>query len=143
MHLAIMHAFADVVGLDGAGDLLERVEITSSTLATSFVLLNQTNSSRDLQVEREGVVSHFLDRLCRVEDGLHYFVDPHLLLVHGDDLLLWRIVLGLLLFALLFLGLLLFLFLSASVALNLVLEHDVDRDLVVLPKVARHWDLNH
>lgn len=63
VQLAVVHSLANIVVLDLTSDLLESVQVTATTLTTSLVLLDQTDSRRDLQIESEGVISDLLNRL--------------------------------------------------------------------------------
>ena len=139
-----MHAFASIARLHGGVDLLQSVKITSTTLSTSLVLLNQTDGRCDLEIESEWVVSNLFDGLGRIETLGQDVVDLELFFSHSHNMLLWTIILGLLLsfLALLLLATLLTL-LSLATTVNLFLEDDVDRDVIILLEVARHWDLDH
>ena len=144
-HLAVVHTLLNVVSLHGTGDLLQRVEVTTATLTTSFVLLDKTNSLHHLDIESERIVCDFFNRFGGSPTIEKSLVDLGVLLVHGEHLLGLLIIVGLLLFlalALLLTALLAFL-LFATFALNLFLENDVDGNLIVLLEVAGHGDLNH
>lgn len=143
-HLAIVHALLDVVRFHRARNLLQRVEVTSATLTTSLVLLDQADGLNHFDIEGEGVVGDFFDGLRggpTIEQG---FINLGILLVHGEHFLRFFAIIILLLSLLLLLrfAALLSLLLLAVTALDLFLEDDVDRDLIVLPEVAGHRDFD-
>ena len=143
-HLAIVHTLSHVVRLQGGVDLLESVEVTTATLSTSFVLLDQPNGLHDVQiVEVERVVGCLFDGLRSLETLHQNVVDLCFFFVGGQDLLGWTVIIGLLLSFLSFFLATLLSFLGFAAAVNFLLEDEVDGDVVVLLEVARHRDLNH
>ena len=142
-HLAIVHALLDVVRFHRARNLLQRVKVTSATLTTSLVLLDQADGLNHFDIEGEGVVGDFFDGLRggpTIEQG---FINLGILLVHGEHFLrFFAIIILLLSLLLLRFAALLSLLLLAVTALDLFLEDNVDRDLIVLLEVAGHRDFN-
>ena len=83
-HLSIVHTLSHVVCLQGGVDLLQSVKVTTATLSTSFVLLDQPNGLHDVQiVEVECVVGCFFDSLCSLEALHENVVDLCLFLIGG------------------------------------------------------------
>jgi len=143
LHLAVVHALAVLVGLKLRSDLLQSIEVTSTTLATSLVLLDETDRGSDIEIESEGIVIDLLDRLSSIETLYQNVIDLSFLFSHGEDLLLGGVIVGGLLLALaLLLALSFSLLLLLAVTLDLFFEDEVDGDLVVLLEVAGDWDLN-
>ena len=120
-------------------DLLCDLVVTQTTLATTLVLLDETNGRDDFHIQGERVVDNFVLGLSRLVGLLKDFVEQEVFFFNGAGFLHYFFFLLFALFSLL--GLLLFLFL-ASVTLDLFLEGEVDFDPVVLLEVARHRDFN-
>jgi len=143
LHLAIVHTLTVLGGLELAIDLLERVQVTSTTLSTSLVLLDKTDGGSDFEIKSERVISNFLDGLSRIETFLEDVIDLGFFLVHGENLFLGTVIVGTcLLFLTLALLFPLTLLLFFSITLNLFLEDEVDWDLIVFLKVAWNRDFN-
>jgi len=58
-HFPVMHAFPNIVRFHGTCDLLKRIKVTTTTLATSLILLDETNGCGYLKVEIERVNRDF------------------------------------------------------------------------------------
>jgi hypothetical protein len=125
--------------------LLLNLIVTKSTLASTLVLLDQSDCANDFHVQRERVMNDFFHGIgARVNSwfGLELIQLAHkgeFSLLHGHLFFGNLVVVSLLL--LLFLGFLLFLFL-ACIAFNLLFESELNFDIVFLSKVARYWDFD-
>ena len=115
---------------------------TVATLATTLILLNQTDSISDAKFDSERVLHNLSLGLGRLTELVHVVVHELYLLI---ERLRWLLLLFLAVVVLLFLlfGLLLLLFLlAARVLLNLLFKLDVYGDATIFTEVPRDRNFN-